>query len=588
MIINLNFDKRKVIELIHHYPNEKILDITGVLQNQNLNQKVIFARQIDEDHFIEKQSIENYVQTIGELGTLSHRKININSLPLWWLTKLSEKHDRFHWGQSVFFLLELFKLKKEIFFKEIKFILPDKNPGISKFLNENLNENSQFKFSFINPKPDTINQYFLYRSMIKPILLYLKFKALLFFKPLSKKQKNKHFFIVNNYETANTNSDNFDINWVKKLVNSATKNSTNIPIPNFYKLGQLDLSRENINHFCNYSPKVSSILFTFYKVIRLSKKLNQSIEPIKSNGIIFNTELLISEFKSVLHNSNLFLAHLWMKNYSKKNPEKIFIYSDEMYQIGRVLSHALNTNLSNKTVGVQHGLITPNHTVYRITEHEINEQNSIPLPSKIILWNSVFSNYMTKTCSKIKTHFIFSNDYHYIEMVKNVHLLQKKKSGHKFNVLWATTLWEHFISEYEVIKPLFDFNSIHLTIRLHPANHIAQNQINEKLKAKDFIFSTSSYEIDLSETDLVISNTFSTVFYDASKLNLPTFRIEHYGSFCDFETTNNQVVDINNSLQFKKQLEDIISKISSVSNKNTRKITSNTNTLLETKNYLEI
>ena len=584
MIINLNFDKHKVIELIHHYPNEKILDITGVLQNQNLNQKVIFARQIDENHFIEKQSIENYVQTIGELGTPSHRKININNLPLWWLTKLSEKHDRFHWGQSVFFLLELFKLKKEIFFKEIKFILPNSQLGIPQFLNENLNKTNQYQFLFINSKPNPIKQYHLIKSTIRPTIAYLKFKTLLLFNFSPVKQKYKHFFIVNNYEAANTNSDNFDINWVKKLVNSATKNSTNIPVPNFYKLGQLDLSSENISHFCNYSPKISSIFFTFYKVLRLSKKLNQSVEPVQSNGIIFNTELLLSEFKDVLRNSNLFLAHLWMKNYSKKNPEKIFIYSDEMYQIGRVLSHALNTNLNNKTVGVQHGLITPNHTVYRITENEINEQNSIPLPSKIILWNNVFGNYMAKTCSKIKTHLIFSNDYHYIEMVKNVNLFQKKKSSHQFNILWATTLWEHFLNEYEVIKPLFDFDSTHLTIRLHPANHIDKNQINEKLKAENFTFSTSSYEIDLSESDLVISNSFSTVFYDASKVDLPTFRIEHYGSFGDFETNSNLVININNSLQFKEPLEYIMSK----TNPSKAKTSSNTNDLLETRKYLEI
>ena len=148
MIINLNKDSNFVINKLSQRPaRERVFDVTGVLESKDVANPIIFARDLDKDNLIEKESISEYVKCIGELGIIKNRngkslrEIYMNGIPVYWLTSISEKHDSLHWGQAVFFFLKIKDTFPEQFENEkLVFILP-KSYGIelSEFINVNSN-----------------------------------------------------------------------------------------------------------------------------------------------------------------------------------------------------------------------------------------------------------------------------------------------------------------------------------------------------------------------------------------------------------------------------------------------------------------
>jgi hypothetical protein len=556
MIINLSFDKKVVTELITQFPTEKVLDIAGILQFHSTDNEIVFARELDKDHSIEKKSIECYVNTIGELSNSYLRDITFDSLQLWWLTGLTEKHDSYHWGQRIFFFLELLKTIPTFFEKNLIIILPEKSTGLDEFIKDNTDKS--FNFSFFNIAAKKNQKQDFLKTSLKAIVQLLIFKIKFIFSKKPKATDNhKYHFITPDTNVANNNSLKFDISWVKKLIDRNNLISINIPYPNFYKITNYDLTKNHIYNFSVHSPSIFKTILNFNKAYKLNRKINRELIPVFSNSLKFNKKLLASEFQNVILNINIFFAHTWIRNYSNNNLNSFYIYSDELYSSGRALSHSI-AQKTNHSIGVQHGLITNNHTVYRITDSEISGKNTIPLPSKIIMWNKQFGKVLSKSCPLINNKLIYANDYHYSNLNEKVKNYKTNKDKKTINVLWATTLWEHFNSEFEIIKPLFKTDNIELNIRLHPGLHITVDLLNKKMNNIEYHISECSYEEDLAKADLIVTNTFSTVFYDAIKVGIPVFRIENNKSFSDFNTDSDIVMNIQNSVQFQKELNKLL------------------------------
>jgi hypothetical protein len=567
MIINLNNDKNEVVDLLANLPNEKVLDITGALQNKSIENVVIFARELDKNHSIEKKSIENYVNTIGQLSR-AFRNIQINSISIWWLTGISEKHDSFHWGQPLFFLFHLIKEHPALFNENLHFILPKKNIGLSKFIEDNISIPHPFEISFSKNNEKDLGITYLIKSMVKAFLSLIIFKLNAFkISSSNTEEQCKYFFITPSTSVANNNDHKFNVAWITKLI-SKTKTTNNIPYLDFNRLNQLDLNQDHIKKYSKSAPSLKKIFLTFIRILFLFKNIGKKVKEHEANTILFNKRMVVAALKEVLRNLNYFLNHEWLRNHSQEHQNTFYLYADEMYRYGRLLSHAL-LHENNKTIGIQHGLITNNHTVYRITDEELTGTFQIPLPSKIILWNQSFGNVLTKSCKTISNRLLFANDYHYLELIQKINILKKeKKPSKKINILWATTLWDHFNNEYEVIKSLFELNTISLTIRLHPVGHISKNQIEHKLIDKDYSISEVNFEEDLAQADIIITNTFSTVFYDAMKVKTPVFRIEHHGSFSDIENAFESVFDVNNSKDFSRIFNEKVMNMGTIASKN--------------------
>ncbi|HRP37576.1 MAG TPA: hypothetical protein PLS50_07250 [Candidatus Dojkabacteria bacterium] len=111
MVINLCRNSEAINTIVKKsYAKEKILDITGVINEFSTNQ--LRLSSIDKDGKLEVLAVKNYVSFIGNLSRASvdHvplRDFRILGEPLFWFTPIAEKHDSFHWGKDVWLLYTL-------------------------------------------------------------------------------------------------------------------------------------------------------------------------------------------------------------------------------------------------------------------------------------------------------------------------------------------------------------------------------------------------------------------------------------------------------------------------------------------------
>src|SRR5690606_33132236 len=133
------------------------------------------------------------------------------------------------------------------------------------------------------------------------------------------------------------------------------------------------------------------------KLIWLFIRFSSLRGKLKLNNEYYKAGFLKHEMKTTLFATSAFLNYLWLKNYLRKfkHPVTVF-YSDEFYLKGRVIAAAAKSsmNMNIRTVGVQHGLYFPNHTVYTITDSELQADDfgieGLPIPDKFVVWGEYF------------------------------------------------------------------------------------------------------------------------------------------------------------------------------------------------------
>jgi len=546
MIINLCFNSSKVLKIIEQYPNEMILDITGVLYKKKITNKLVLARETDKDGSIEKRALNNYIETIGKL---SNHKINkrqlirdvkIKDIPIYWLTPITEKHDSFHWGQVVFYLLQLIKEKKELFENNLYIIL-HKAGNTELSLKKNIeNLIQKIKIEFLNSKTQNTTTQLFVKIWVREFLYFTKFKIKYIKKNKKTPLKDKIFFITPEIEAVNNNNSNFDIGWQKDILLNTNNNSYNIPyihtfsnVPNFSNNSALKLYLNSQPSFLDF---LSITISVFSNYLKIKNKLKESFN---SKLFHLDSDLLISELRNVLSKPSFFINYLFIRNFAKQIKTAQFYYSDELYSTGRLISFVIEKS-NNTTIGVQHGLIMENHTVYRITDSEQSGKNIIPLPNKIIVWDKIFKKRILKNTKNIEKRLIINENKKYEEFIVKIRKKKEKYSKKKEGryILWCTTLPEHFIFEAEIIKSI-DFNKYKILIRLHPAMYINKTFINNTLKNIPYEITNDCLVNDFSLADIVVTNPFSTIFYDAIRANIPVIRILNYSTFIDFKTDFN-------------------------------------------------
>lgn len=566
MIVNLCFDSVQVLKIIEQYPNETILDITGVLYQKKIRNKLIIARKLDKDGSIEKCALNNYVETIGELSNhkinkkQSIRDIKIAGIPLLWITSIAVKHDSYHWGQVFFFLLSLIEKKQEIFTENIKIILHKSFNNSSSSLKRTIeNYLKDIDVSFITTISNNIRLFSFFKILLKESLLFVKFK----FKYFTKKKqpriqiRGKDIFIVKKIIAVNQNTSDFDVGWMKDSIEDSKRETYNIPfISSFGNLPNFN-SNNALRQFVRFSPSFiqffSRVFFLFFVRIKIRKSIRNDFFFRK---VFLKKELLIEELIKSIDLSS-FINNIWLKNFSKKTFNCNYYYSDELYKTGRIIS--LSIDKKNTTIGVQHGLIPLNHTVYRITDKEQVGENPLPLPDKIFLWDKIFEDRLRFNSKIIKERiYIIDNlQYHNFKMdiqdgKKNIVDRTKK------NLLWCTTLPEHFIFEASIFKKI-NTDNYNVRIRLHPVGHI-NNEFVRLILQEDVQYSISKSSLidDFIFADIVITNPYSTVFYDAINAGVPVIRILHFATFIDFKKDfKGMMFDVYDNNDFDKSILEI-------------------------------
>ena len=543
MLVNLNYDEKLVLDCLDKHLDHDLFDFAGVTQHIQIPRKVVYARKEDKGHILEKRSVEKYVQTIGELGNTKLRHLLINSFPIWWLTSLSEKNNRLHWGKLVFFFFEFANEFPNLFTGELIVILPQHFGHLDKFIKSNISDKVSASLSFIEPPTKNTNSL---KSLVKKLVKYSGFRLNLFAKK-SNSFISKNAFFTFKYSAVNENSSDFDIGWQKEEIEktNSTK-SVNLPIPTINRLSELNISNVDQVYFLRCSPSVIILLLGFvWAKLKYYFYLKNRISTISVNGVSFNKELLRKEFFFTANQIDYSLNFYWLKKFSNRLIDVNIYYSDELYKTGRLLSFFLKSR-HIETYGVQHGLITKNHTVYRLSQAETEGINSVPMPKNLLIWNELFGNILGLSNKSLLRIVKYTSDAHFSRLISNVeHLRKGMQRNDQLRILWAATLWPHFTIELNIIRPIFEDSQNKITIRLHPLKrYIDKGMVVNALSGLNYSISENSYELDLAQCDLVITNSFSTVFYDAFKLKIPVFRIENYGTICDLDVQSKYVRSI--------------------------------------------
>ena len=253
----------------------------------------------------------------------------------------------------------------------------------------------------------------------------------------------------------------------------------------------------------------------------------------------------------------IFLRFNSLNNFSKKTTSCNYYFSDEMSLTGRVISASIYKGGANKTIGVQHGLISDNHTIYRITDNEQTGQKTVPLPDKLFIWDNIFKKRLLLNSDIIKKRVEIINNEQYDHLRREVQSQKKYQYKKTKNILWCTTLPEHFIFEANILKNI-NSKEYNIMVRLHPVGHITENFIKEILSNKlSYTISKNNLTSDFIFADIVITNPFSTIFYDAINVGIPVIRILHFSTYIDFkEDFKGKLFDVFNYKQLQKILEN--------------------------------
>ncbi len=561
MIVNLCFDSKKVIEILEKFPSEKILDITGVLYKKDFRNNVVLAREIDKTGEIEKDSINLYVETIGELSNFqSIRNIKFKNIPIFWFTNIAIKHHYYHWGQTFFFLLSLIEKKQEIFTENIKIILhKSDNKSISSLKKTIENYLKDIDVSFISTKSNNTSFFSFLKRLLKESFFFVKFKLKYL---INKKQpkiqiKEKDIFIVKKIIAINQNSSNFDVGWMKDSIDNSKRETYNIPFVSSFEHLPDFKSNNILKQFIRSSPSFFQFFSVVFSLFFVRFKIKKTIRnDFSLRKVYLKKELLIEELTKGV-DLFFFINNIWFKNFSKKTFNCNYYYSDELYKTGRVIS--LSIDKKNTTIGIQHGLIPLNHTVYRITDKEQVGENPLPLPDKIFLWDKIFEDRLCFNSRIIKKRIYIIENLKYRNFKMDIQYGKKNIVDRtKKNLLWCTTLPEHFIFEAYILKKI-NFQNYNLRIRLHPIGHI-NNEFVSSILQEDVRYSISKGSLidDFVFADVVVTNPYSTIFYDAINVNIPVIRILHFATFIDFKKDfKGMMFDVYDNNDFDKSIYEI-------------------------------
>ncbi|MCK0115073.1 hypothetical protein [Gelidibacter sp. F63206] len=449
-------------------------------------------------------------QIVSQKNILSY---NINGLPIYWLSDTGSKHPIYHWGKDFFLLLTLLKYSSETIqeeYRQLTLILPNEllcfENSIRKLLVKYKYDIS-VQILFLAPIQSKTNFKSILKSsisVIKSILLYRNNKVYI-------KANSNNYYLINSLK--NKLDYNGQYLELKKIFTLENKVLSIIPVLE-WRL-QHSPAPETPQEFIDKKPNIIEILNTLFQLLNLSYKIKRTkFKEIKIDGIDFTLNFLKEDLLATLQNkSDLVFLHVWLDNFFKTQNAS-FLYSDEFYPYGKTISSAVNHSQNHKaySYGIQHGNFSEVHTVYMITDKEIDA--GLPLPNKFIVWGNYYKEMFKQNNSLNNDYILPLGNPKYINSGEKVD--HKKGSITIKNILWCLTTLDCFVAEWTIIKHSVTLPNIKLTIRLHPGGHVKAENLLEVLKDAEYNISREKNLIDdFRMADLILTSAHSTVFLDA-------------------------------------------------------------------------
>jgi hypothetical protein len=505
------------------------------------------------------KAVKNYTSCISKLSTIKlgqqHiRSFKLNDLPIYWLTNVSEKHY-YHWLMKVLLLNQLLS-KNTYFFKqfgEINVILPKDLIDTQDFIKDYFTKNS-LKVNFIKMKGSASNYYYLslLKTLLKTVLLFLKMPTPV----LTDSQKQVTFLLT-------PRPTDYTKDFFKNILSVSDRKSTDAQLIPLYAWlnsnSKQDFKTSKL--FWKSKPNVLMLARIAFQKASLLKRLNKiSSKNISEIHDKFPSSIIIKELRNViLRENNTIIMYYWLSKYSRKlKHDPLFFYEDEFYPIGRAISLSLK---NRKTYGVQHSMISKNHTVYHISELEINPFNkndNLPLPLKFIVWGDYFkSNFLSHNNLNEKFIIVAGNPT-YIKRSKTV--LPPPPINNRTTILYCLTTLEVFEKEKTIINDALSvINNLDLHIRFHPLHEFNEKIITDFFDSYNVIFSSQNNIFkEINCADFVITSAHSGVWLDAIIAKKPVIRLITF--FRDNIMSCNLLYNISNEQELEQAINLILNK----------------------------
>lgn len=551
LLVNCSYEPADLIQYIAGnlklQANVKILDFASTYSKEN-SFDVIYPADIDNKNYYHHIALNDFVNQMGKLSIAgfsknsdcSVRSIKFNTLPLYWLTEISEKHPRTSLVKKLYYFKHLFHLLN---FKgnEVVFVLPGDSThfisAIREYVHNKINKAIKVTFNVQEPVKLSLNaQLKLTLDFFKKIRIIKNYirKGIETKKQVDIKQTDNVIFTYYPETWRDDINGDYVLHKIENYSSGVNhKTLYALFLFEYYSLKEIQIrDKWDLNYFKAF-PSLVQILKFNYGLLSAHSSITKF--KLKSNEFDFvNTDVLYFELMAVITRKREYLFnHIWLSNYFKifKNPVKVF-YQDEFYASGRVISAAAKKSENNhiQTYGVQHGIFYEAHTVYSLTDDELNNSanNGLPIPDKFVVWGEYFKRHFLKYNTKGDDFVISAGNPGYTAMPETVYSSHKK---HNLNILWCTTNKIDIINQYKnIISGFLDnYNDAFVTVRCHPQldfkSFIGSQLLKpDHVKRVKFSLENSIYEA-INTSDIVLSSSGSTVFLDAMVCKKPVFKL---------------------------------------------------------------
>lgn len=543
LIVNLSYvpeDLNSFVGKLSTNDNILILDFTSSYA-KNEKHKVIFPSDIDNDNKYHQVAINNYIEQLGLVsqtavkGTVDKniRDYKLDDLSIYWLTEISEKHPQNCILKNLYYLKHIYK-SLNYSGTDVAFILPVGNShyisAIRSYFTQNINTVKNIIFN--REQPPILS--------LRTQISYLRN----FYSKLRKLLRSFSNTVNSNLDYGNVIFTYFPQTWqelqkrdsvlgdIFDYTQKTGRKTAYVPFYfNYYSIGNFNENKFWDTRLVSSFPGAFKRIFFAVEVAFLIRKIKHVKFSCEDYSFV-DSDVLRIELLNLLTNKLEFLFnYVWLKQYFKTIDVKTNIfYQDELYVQGRIISAAakMSGNHTITTYGVQHGIFYQAHTVYSITNNELNDKgkkDGLPFPDKFIVWGDYFKKHFLKCNSLNEINLIVAGNPKYCLVNKPI-LNRKLITNEGLVILWCTTLKVDAINQFNTIisKYLEANDGVILKIRCHPLfdleNYLV-GIINKKIEHKIKFSKASNIYEDISESDIVLTSSGSTVFLDAMYMNKP-------------------------------------------------------------------
>lgn len=561
LLVNISGDAAFIDRVVKEQKDASflLLDVAGVTPPEAKYQRV-FARELDSDHLIEKEAIEQYVQSIGALSTCqikgrNIREYTIRSLPVFWVTDIAQKHPFHHWGLSLFFLLQLAEKRAAFFgdFDQITIISTLDSQGLQEILGSlQLFQGKDLKIRALKEKPGSG-----FPGLAKQTLLFFRnyCKAL-----LRKWKSGSGKLPASELIQVSINRNGMKRSPLMPFLNNYLNSKGTLayinPADAFWGEPGNEDQQKNIIH---YMPGPLAALGICIRI--WSQFISLPTQRSKQRDH-FLQAAAIREMAIGLQQIELFFYHQWLVNvFAEMASSTRIFYEDELYKTGRVISHAIRQSASPvRSFGYQHGNIALNHTVYWVGKSERTSwassgKDELPFPDYFLIWGDHFRKQLLRPGGLGQEKLIITGSLQHIKS-RSKWLDGKQASSSKdFTLLWCTTSATLAKFEYSIIADEMRRNPRwKIVVRMHPhldIRHEMEQMLDTELLPRFSWNNTDGLALQVTNSSLVVCSAHSSVYLDCINLDVPTVRIFTPFMFPDMMGMGSSVLfNVSNAAEF--------------------------------------